>query len=293
MKTVRLYRAALRAYPPAYRKSRGPELLATLADGDDDRGHASAREAAALAYRGLAMRARLVLSPAGLLIASAAALLLAVMGSFTWAQHVFLFRGGEAAVYGTDGPEWWLVLGLALVAFLVLAAGPFRAADDPRRRRVAVLLSLPFALAIFTPPGALFHGGLPDWAIVAEFLKWSPGAIAGNWHMTLPGTLGAVLGTSVALRALGRMAPHARPRALAGALLVLGAFSIGQAWHRPDLPAEYAQSAFADLGTATFITVAGVALALAAALASSSSRSEPRRHSGSGWAARLPSNWLC
>ena len=265
MKAVRLYRAALRAYPPAYRKSRGPELLATLADGDDDRGRASAREAAALAYRGLAMRARLAVSPNGLLIASAAALLLAVLGSFTWAQHVFLFRGEQAA-FGSDGPEWWLVLGLALVAFLVLAAGPFRAADDPRRRRAAVLLALPFALAIFTPPGAVFHGGAPDWATVAEFLKWSPGAIASNWRMTLPGTLGAVLGTSVALRLLGRMAPHARPRALAGALLVLGALSIIQAWHRPDLPAEYAQSAFADLGTATFITAAGVALALAAAV---------------------------
>jgi hypothetical protein len=270
VRIARRYRAALRAYPPGYRRSRGPELLATLADGDDDRGRPSMREAAALTYRGLTMRAQVAASPDGLLVASAALLLLAVLGWFDWAERVFLFEGKPAAL-ASDGPGWWLTLALALGAYLVLAAGPFRAAEDLRRRRVAVLLAIPLALAAFTTPGRIFYAGVPDWDTLVEFAKWSPAAVFHNWTLTLPGSLGAVLVTWIALGALRGSSALARQRALGAALLLLAAVAVAQAWHRPDLPAEYARSAFADLGTATFLTAAGAALALIAML-----RARPR-----------------
>ena len=267
------YRAALHAYPSGYRRSRGPELVATLADGDDDRGRPSTREAAALTYRGLTMRAHVVASPGGLLIASAALLLLAVLGWFQWAERVFLFHGKAAAV-GSDGPGWWLTLAIGLAAYLVLAAGPFRAAEDPRRRRAAVLLALPFAIAVFTTPGRIFYAGLPGWGTLVEFVEWAPDAVFLNWALTLPGCLGAVLVTWIALRALGGLAPLARQRALGAALVLPAAIAVAQAWHRPDLPAAYGRSAIADLGTATFIAAAGAALALVAIW-----RGRPRRAS--------------
>jgi hypothetical protein len=37
-----------------------------------------------------------------------------------------------------------------------------------------------------------------------------------------------------------------------------------QTWHRPDLPAYYGQSAFADLGPATLLAALAVVVALAA-----------------------------
>jgi hypothetical protein len=63
MSAPRRYSWALRAYPAGYRAQRAHELLATLADGDDDRDRPSGREAAALTYRGLAIRARMAGSP--------------------------------------------------------------------------------------------------------------------------------------------------------------------------------------------------------------------------------------
>ncbi len=276
MSSPRRYRAALWAYPARYRTSRGPELLATLADGDDTRGHPSSREALALTYRGLAMRAGGLGSPAGLLTASAVAILLAVLGWFQWAEHVLALHGERAVILG-DGPGWWLILALGLSAYLVVAIGPFRAANDPGRRRIAAGLALPFALAVFTSPGRIFQAGVPAWATVTEFATWSPQAVFHNWHMTLPGSLGAVLVTWVALAILGPMGPRARQRALAGALLLLGTVSIAQAWSRPDLPVVwqpqpwprdlvpvYSQSAFADLGTASFVAGLGLVLVVAA-----------------------------
>lgn len=279
MRVARRYRGALRAYPAWYRQSRGPELLATLADGDDDRGRPSTREAAALARRGLIMRAGVAVSPDGLLVGAAALLMAAVTGGFAWAERVFLFRG-EAAAFGSDGPGLWWALALAVGAFTVLAVGPFRALDSPRRRTAAVVLAFPVALAVFTAPGWILTSGVPDAATLAEFLKWAPAAVFHNWHLTVPASIGSVLGTWIALRALGRLSPPARRRALGGALVILGAVAVAQAWQRPDLPAEYGRSAFADLGTATFIAAAGLLLALAALVRSvwrpaAVSRSEP------------------
>lgn len=264
MKIPYRYRAALRAFPSDYRSERGRELLATLAEGDDERGRPSGREAAVLAYRGLLMRARCATSADGLLVAAAAVLMLALIGGWTWAERVFLFHGGAAA-WGTDGPGMWWTNALAVAAYIVVAAGPFRAADSPRRRRAAVLLALPFTLAVFTAPGGMiFYDGLPDAADVIEYLTWAPPAIFHNWQISVRFCLGAMLVTWLALRVLRRLGPLARKRALGAALAALAAACVAQTWMRPDLPAEYGRSAFADLGAAAFMTAAACVLALAA-----------------------------
>ena len=69
MSTPRLYRFALRAYPAAYRAERAPELMATLAEGDAERGGPSLREAASLVRRGIALRVRPLGVPDWLLVA--------------------------------------------------------------------------------------------------------------------------------------------------------------------------------------------------------------------------------
>jgi len=263
MTIPRRYRVALRVYPAGYRASRGRELLATLADGDDDRGRPSTREAAALACRGLIMRGRLAVSPEGLLVTAAILLMAAVMGWFAWAERVFLLDG-HAAAFALDAPVLWWALALGISAFMVVAVGPFRALDTPRRRTAAVLFAFPLAIAIFTSPGRIFTSGVPDAATVIEFLWWLPGVVFHNWQLTVPASIGAVLGTWITLGALGSLSPPARRRALGRALVILGAVAVAQAWQRPELPAEYRRSAFADLEPATFIAAAGLLLALAA-----------------------------
>ena len=263
MTAARRYRVALRAYPRGYRSKRGSELLATLADGDDDRGRPSTREATALAYRGLVMRARLAASPEGLLVASAALLLLAVTGGLTWAERVVPLHG-NAAAGGSDGPGLWWTLAIGVSALTTIAAGPFGVLGSPRRRAVTVLLACPLAMAVFTQPGRIFYAGLPDAATVAEFLEWLPAAVFHNWAITLPASLASMLGTWIALRALERLNPPGRHSALAAALAILGTVAVAQAWQRPDLAAEYGRSAYADLGPATFVAALGLLLAMAA-----------------------------
>ena len=185
MSAPRRYRVALRAYPAAYRRSRGSELMATLADGDDDRGRPSMREAGALAYRGLAMRIRAATSPEGLLTAAAVLVLVSLIGGFSWADRVLFVhneRGDSAPVTITwDGPGIWWQTALAAAAFVVLATGPLRALDDPRRRRACLALAVPLSLAVYTTPGRIFHSGLPDAGALAEFLRWLPGVVFYNW----------------------------------------------------------------------------------------------------------------
>jgi hypothetical protein len=258
------YRIALRAYPAAYRRARGAKLLATLADGDDDRGGRSAKEAAALVYRGLAMRTGVATSGGGLLVAASVVLLVALTGGFTWAEREFLFRGDTAA-YGTDRPGLWLSTALAVVALAALTIGPSGAWDSPRRRRAAILLACPLALAVFTGPGRVVHIGLSGTGSVGEFLGSLPAAVYANWNLTLPASVAAMLGMALVLRILDRLRPSARPRALAAALVLLSATAVVQAWHRPDLPAEYGRSAFADLGAGAFVAALGLLLAAVAA----------------------------
>jgi cytochrome bd-type quinol oxidase subunit 2 len=90
--------------------------------------------------------------------------------------------------------------------------------------------------------------------------------------LTVPAAMGAAVGTWVALRAMRRLGGPARRRTMAAVLAVLGCVAVARAWHRPDLPAEYGQSAFADLGTATFLAALAVLMALASLV-----RLRPRR----------------
>jgi hypothetical protein len=263
MTVPRRYRLALRLYPAAYRARRGAELVATLADGDDDRGGPSTREAAALAYRGLIERARLAASPDGLLVAAAALVVLALAGGFTWSERVFLFRGAVGAI-ASDPPGFWWAHALSTGAFVVLAVSLGPAWDSRRRRTATALLALPFTVVMFTSPGRLFHAGLPDAETLVEFVKWAPAAVFDNWPLTLPASASSMLVTWIALWVCGRVGPVARRRALGGAMVLLCASVVGQAWHRPNLPAEYGRSALADLGPATYIAALGLLTALAA-----------------------------
>ena len=282
MSAPRRYRVALRAYPAGYRRSRGPELMATLADGDDDRGGPSIREAGALAHRGLAMRARAATSPEGTLVAAAALVLVSLTGGFGWSERVFLFRGDPAA-FATDGPGVWWQVALAVVALLVLALGPLRALESPRRGMAVVLLAVPLSLAVFTTPGRIFEAGPPDANTIVEFLSWLPGVVFHNWELTVPTTLAAVAGTALALTVLRLSDPLNRRRVLAGALVVLAGVAVAQAWQRPGLSTEdsrsafteYGQSAFADLEPGAFIALAGLLLALIALMRRQPAAREP------------------
>ena len=71
--------------------------------------------------------------------------------------------------------------------------------------------------------------------------------------------------TWVALRILGWLAPGTRRRALSVCLVLSAAVAISQSWLRPDLETGtprsftggYAQSSFADLGSATLLANQG------------------------------------
>ena len=127
-----------------------------------------------------------------------------------------------------------------------------------------MLLSVPLALAIFIQPGRIFYAGLPDAGAIAEFVTWAPAAVYANWQ--LDGARVYRIGARHRGRpsSAGGLRPTARRQALGVALVILSAVSVAQAWQRPDLPAEYARSAFADLGPATFMAAMGLILALAA-----------------------------
>ena len=273
MRLPRRYRVALLAYPAGYRVTRGPELAATLADGDDDRGRPSMREAGALAGRGLAMRLGAARSGEGLLVVAAVLILATLLSGFAWAERVYLL-GGTASVWSTGGPGFWWTMALGVCAWVVLAAGPLGAAGDPRRRRIAVALTPPLFLLVFSAPGRLvIHDELGLGSILA-YLEVVPHMITGNGVLTLPAL---TLATWVALRGLRPLSEAARRRALAAALVVLGSIAVVRTLIRPDFPGGYADGALADLRTATFLAAAAVLVALAALV-----RLRPRRAPAAG-----------
>ena len=265
MTTPRRYRLALLAYPASYRADRGPELVATLAEGDEERGRPSLRESAALVRRGIAMRARRLERPDWLLAAAAALALLALLGAFTWAERPFLLRG-DAGGFMTDGPGVWWALALGVAAYVAVAALFFGAAETPRRRRIAALLAAPLALVIFATPGRLFWPGFPGPEAVVDHVSWMAQAIWLNETITLPTALAAVAATWVGLRVLASLRADTRRRALGIGLALPAAVAIAQSWLRPDLASGYAQSAFADLGFAALLAAGAMVLALAALL---------------------------
>jgi hypothetical protein len=263
VRAARRYRAALRAYPALYRKSRGRELLSTLADGDDERGRPSTREALALAYSGLVERGRIAASADGLLVIAATLVLFAMFAGLTWAERIWLLDGQVAAI-GSEGPGPWVAVALTIPAFTILAAGPFHAVDSPRRRWIVAGSSFFAALLIWPAPGSLFKHSIPEVGEAVEFFRWTFAAIYSNRGLTLPYAAGASAGTWLALTVLSRLPRDARRRALAGGLVAAGAVAVTLTWARPDTPAPYGRSAFADLGAAVFVTAAGMLLALVA-----------------------------
>ena len=272
MSAPRRYRLAVLAYPAGYRESRGRELLATLADGDDDRGRPSNREALALAYRGLLQRARIAVTGEGLLVIAAVLVLLTMTLGLTWVERTFLFRGEVAAMSMEGAGRWWGAA-LAVCAFTVIAAGPFRATGDPRRRARVALLGVPIALLLMSGPLALIQWvGAPTPAELGDYLWVYLRGIVANWQLTFVDAAIVAGGTWAALLALSRMRPRLRVSAQAVALGIAGLGAVAAAWERPELgpPIEraavtgYAQSAFADLGVAAFVTAAAAVLAIAA-----------------------------
>jgi hypothetical protein len=266
MSTPRRYRIALRTYPAAYRRERGPELVATLADGDDNRGGPSTGEAFALALHGLALRAAAVGSPQGLLAVAAALVTLPLIGAFGWAEHTFVSESGTWAGFAVDAPGLWWQTALATVAFVALAIGPGKVLERPRRRLACTLLAAPVALLVFATPARIFDAGLPDAAAIAQSLGWLATAPVDYPQLTLPPILLAVLGTWFSLRLLGRMTPPRRQRVLACAFIALAGAVVVDAWQRPDIPVPYERSAFDDLEAGTFLVIAGLVLALASLL---------------------------
>ncbi len=266
MRTPRRYRLALRAYPARYRTSRGAELLATLADGDDERGGPSSREAAALAYRGLTMRVGIAVSAEGLLVIAAAIVLLSLIGGFAWAERYLVPEDGVGVMFGfSGGPEnlWWGAA-LGVCAYVAIAAVAFGAADSREARKRATLAAAPVALAVFLTPGRLIDVGLSHPAALPEFAWFMARSAFADWSLTLPMCLGAAAATWLALGLLSRLSTGARPPWLAAALAALTAWVVALTWHRPDFGGEYTRSAFADLQTGVFIAGLGVLMALAA-----------------------------
>ena len=271
MRAPRRYRLAVLAYPSSYREARGRELLATLADGDDDRGGPSTREAAALAYRGLQQRAGIAVSGEGLLTIAAVIVLVTAILGLTWVERTFMLDGDVAAMY-MSGPDRWWAVALVACAFTVLAAGPFRAAEDRRRRRRAALLAFPLALLFLNAPGWLFANGFPNPAEFGDYLVLRVEATWANRAITVPDAAMVAAGTWLLLAVVSELRPRARLPVLAATLAILSAAAVVATWDRPVLHVDdprahvdaYAQSAFADLGTGVFATGLAALLALAA-----------------------------
>jgi hypothetical protein len=266
MSAPRRYRLGLLAYPRRYRAERARELLATLAEGDDERGGPSSREAAALAYRGLAMRAGVAVSAEGLLVIAAAIVLLSLIGGFAWAERYLVPDDGLGVVFGFwGGPEsvWWGAA-LGVCAYVAIAAIAFGAADSREARKLAALIAAPVALAVFLTPGRLIEVGLAHPAALPEFAWFMARSAVGNWTITLPICLGAAVGTWLALGVLGRFSTRARPPWLAATLAALTASVVAMTWDRPDFGGEYTRSAFADLQTGVFVAGLGLLVAIAA-----------------------------
>jgi hypothetical protein len=265
MSAPRRYRLALLAYPRSYRAARGRELLATLADGDDERGGPSPREAVALAYRGLAMRAGIAVSAEGLLVIAAAIVLLSLVGGFSWAERYLVPADGLGVMFGFwGGPEssWWGAA-LGVCAYVAIAAVAFGAADSRPARKRAALIAVPVAVAVFLVPGRLIDVGLSHPGTLPDFAWGMARSPFANWTTTLPICLAAAAASWIALGLVGRLSARARPPWLAATLAALTASVVAMTWNRPDFGGEYTRSAFADLQTGVFVAGLGLLVALA------------------------------
>jgi hypothetical protein len=269
MTAPRRYRIALRAYPARYRKGRGDELLSTLADGDDERGHPSTREALALAYRGLLERGRIATSGDVLLVIAASLVLVLMLFNLSWGDSVVPVAPGITTGWNL-GPGTWVEAALLASACTVLAAGPGRAVDDQRRRRIATAAVFFLALIAWAGPVGIFKYVLPSPAELADYLWVGVTGIIANWHTTVPFAAATAAATWLALTAIPRLRPAARRTALATLMAAIGVPAIALTLTQAGQPAIDGHQVIAEpevmtsLGAAPFVTGASILLALAA-----------------------------
>jgi hypothetical protein len=134
----RVYRLALRAYPPGYRQERGDEILGTLAEMQSGSTRPSARQAAALVVCGV--RERGLLATGG-------------TRAGVWAQGcrlaalVLLVAAATASVFPIVTDTWFSRLGFVWPSAPFTAA-PAMGADPLIHSIVAVLLPLAGAAAL-------------------------------------------------------------------------------------------------------------------------------------------------
>ena len=152
----------------------------------------------------------------------------------------------------------------------MLAAGPGRAVDDRRRRRIATVAVFFLALLAWAGPGGIFKYVLPGPGELADYLGNSVAGIVANWHATVPFAAATAAATWLALTAISRLRPAARRTALATLMAATG--RAGDRAHRhagrpqpidghEPVPGREAVN---TLGAALFVTGANILLALAA-----------------------------
>ena len=171
----RVYRLALRAYPADYRRERGPEILATLAEMHGEAGRPSLREAGGLIQAGLAERGRVVTGGGragvwaeGCALAALLLLLLTATGAaFQLGWDVWYARLGMGWPLGGFTPV--RLEGAGLVRVLAATLLPWAAAlAICRGRRLAAL-----AIALVIP--VLYAGGVVGFAGAGGYQSWGPG----------------------------------------------------------------------------------------------------------------------
>ncbi|WP_210495631.1 hypothetical protein [Patulibacter sp. SYSU D01012] len=193
------YRAALRAYPAAFRRAHGRLLVGTLLDGDDARGRASTREAVALLGHGLALRLRPahaepVLALLGLLLVVAAVL--------------------------PDG--WWAHAPNAAMPTAMRTDAVFGPGDPAR---LLLALSGLGGVAAWRPGGAAVLALVLPYAARASAelgMGFGAAALLPVHVDELPALAAAAVGLAAGALVLGRLLRAARPAARSGTVAAAG-----------------------------------------------------------------------
>jgi hypothetical protein len=171
----RAYRLALRAYPPDYRRERGPEILDTLGEMQAGRSAPDARQLGALVAAGMAERGRRITGGArggmwaeGCALGALLLLLLAATASaYELGWDIWYARLGMRWPIGDYTPSPLAAAGLARVLTATLL--PWAAALAICRGRRLVALVAPLAAT------ALYLSGVVGFAGAAGYQTWTPG----------------------------------------------------------------------------------------------------------------------
>lgn len=171
----RAYRLALRAYPADYRRERGPEILATLAEMQDGRSMPDAREFGGLVAAGMGERGRRVTGgdragmwAEGCALGALLLLLLAATASaYALSWDIWYGRLGIGWPIGDYAPTPLAAAGLARVLTATLL--PLAAAFAICRGRRLVAMVAPLAAT------ALYLSGMVGFAGAVGYQTWTPG----------------------------------------------------------------------------------------------------------------------